>query len=305
MSIYKDIILIQAQRMKFWQKKIISLLLFSTIQSLNLGHATIPVFYANLMADENWQMKGNLLRCGLAYPLPDYGVAYFEQFATKPAHFVIRKWQENRRVNSALVRATPPVWKPCGKSFPITVTSVIPGKFGLHLNENSALKLLTFLSQGYQVSVRYRSEQNFDVDLVLSPIKFRKMYARYMRCVGQLLDFSFQDVAETTLYFPIDGHALDDKMKEQLRRIAQYVRADHQVEKVQIVGYTDDTGRNGYNNAISQDRAVAVSQYLIRHGLTEERLSVTWVGELKPLSRNDTDAGRAKNRRVEIKLTKK
>lgn len=290
--------------MRDWLKKI-RMLVCMLMHGIIPAYASIPVDYANLMGEENWQMKGNVLRCGLAYPLPDYGIAYFEQAATKPAHFVIRKWQENRRINTAIVSVTPPVWKPCGKAFPITVTSVNPGKFGLYLNENSALKLLTFLYQGYEVNIRYRSEQNFDVRLRLSPIKFQKMYARYTRCIGQLLNFNYQDVAENTFYFAPDSHVLDDKMKKQLRRVAQYVRADHQIEKVQIIGYTDDTGRNGYNNAISERRAMAVNNYLLRQGLTEERLSVTWVGELKPLARNDTDAGRAKNRRVEVNLVKK
>lgn len=250
-------------------------------------------------------MKGNVLRCGLALPISDYGVAYFEQAATRPAHFVIRQWQQDSRARPVFVRAIPPAWKPCGKAFPITVSAINPGKYGLYLNEKSALKLLAFLYQGYGVSMRYRSEENLDVNLLLSPIKFRKMYARYMRCVGQLLNFNYHDVAETVFYFPIDSASLDNTMKAQLRRIAQYVRADYQIERVQIIGYTDNTGRNGYNNAISEERAAAVSRYLLRHSLGKERLSVTWFGELKPVARNDTDEGRAKNRRVEIRLIKK
>lgn len=91
----------------------------------------------------------------------------------------------------------------------------------------------------------------------------------------------------------------------QLRRIAQYVDADAQIHKIRIVGYTDANGRKGYNNAISEDRARVVAHYLLKLGVPKDKLSVTWVGELDPVARNDTDAGRAENRRVVIELIKK
>lgn len=305
MPIGKDIIFSKVHIMQKWQKKVLPIICLSGMLNLELAFASIPVNYTNLMGEERWQASGNHLRCGLAYPLPNYGVAYFEQYATQPAQFIIRQWHENHKISRTLVSVTPPVWKPYGKSYVITKTYVTPSRYGLYLNENATLKLLTFLSQGYQGIINYKSEQNFNVTLVLSPIKFRKMYARYQRCVGQLLSLNYKDVAETTFYFPTDGRELDDEMKKKLRSIVQYVRADDQIEKVKIYGYTDGSGRNGYNNAISEDRAKRVSNFLMKNGLTKNRLSVTWFGESKPFARNDTDEGRAKNRRVEIRLIKK
>ena len=83
------------------------------------------------------------------------------------------------------------------------------------------------------------------------------------------------------------------------------MQADGQVEVVRVVGYADDSGRKGYNNAISEFRAEAVGNYLLSVGLAKKKLYVTWVGAQQPVARNDTDEGRAANRRVVINVLKK
>ncbi len=264
--------------------------------------AAPPLKYASPMGDERWKMTGNPIRCGLSLVIPNYGVGYFEQYATKPPHFILRKWEQvNRRLPAQLV-ARSPVWKPAGPNFLIAKTSIRPGDYGIYLERASALKLLDFLSKGYQGSFNYRSEQGFDVAVILSPIKFRKVYSKYQRCLGGLLSFGLDKVKHNVLYFGVDSTELADADKEQLRRIEQYAAADVQIEKIRIVGYSDDTGRKGYNNAISQYRAEAVRNYLVKVGVPRTKIVITWKGVLNPVAPNDTEAGRAANRRVVIDL---
>ncbi len=151
----------------------------------------------------------------------------------------------------------------------------------------------------------YRSEQGFNTVISLSPIRFQKSYAKYQQCLGGLLPFDYNDVRETVLHFGVDSKDLSDENKDQLRRIAQYVAADHNIEVIRVLGYADDSGRKGYNNAVSEYRAEAVQNYLLELGVPRKLLYVTWYGALKPVARNDTDAGRAENRRVVIDLIKK
>lgn len=70
--------------------------------------------------------------------------------------------------------------------------------------------------------------------------------------------------------------------------------------KVQIVGHTDNTGPEAYNQHLSERRAQAVANYLKRMGIAESRLSVEGLGESRPVTSNDTVEGRAQNRRVEV-----
>jgi len=69
---------------------------------------------------------------------------------------------------------------------------------------------------------------------------------------------------------------------------------------VKIDGYTDSSGPAGYNQELSQKRADAVKAYLIQNGIGADRLSSRGDGEADPIASNETIAGRAENRRVEL-----
>jgi OOP family OmpA-OmpF porin len=70
--------------------------------------------------------------------------------------------------------------------------------------------------------------------------------------------------------------------------------------RVEIRGYTDDVGAAGYNQTLSLARADAVRVFLQGEGIAADRLSVEGFGKSDPIAPNDTPAGRAQNRRVEI-----
>ena len=72
--------------------------------------------------------------------------------------------------------------------------------------------------------------------------------------------------------------------------------------KVEIQGHTDSAGSLALNNKLSVDRADAVQAYLIKEGVNPDQLTSTGYGPSKPLAPNDTPEGRARNRRVELKL---
>ncbi|HEX6860726.1 MAG TPA: OmpA family protein [Caulobacteraceae bacterium] len=69
---------------------------------------------------------------------------------------------------------------------------------------------------------------------------------------------------------------------------------------VDVVGHADSTGSDAYNQALSERRANSVAQYLTGRGVLPARLYVAGMGERQPIASNDTEAGRAQNRRVEI-----
>ena len=69
---------------------------------------------------------------------------------------------------------------------------------------------------------------------------------------------------------------------------------------VEVAGHTDSVGSEEYNQKLSERRAIAVKDYLESKGITATRLSAVGYGEAQPVASNDTDAGRALNRRVEL-----
>ncbi len=71
---------------------------------------------------------------------------------------------------------------------------------------------------------------------------------------------------------------------------------------VEVTGHTDSIGTDAVNQRLSEQRASAVGNYLIGQGLMRERFEIVGMGKRYPIASNDTDAGRALNRRVEIRL---
>jgi outer membrane protein OmpA-like peptidoglycan-associated protein len=88
----------------------------------------------------------------------------------------------------------------------------------------------------------------------------------------------------------------------ELEQIAQWLKDNPQVKKVEFSGHTDNRGSAEVNRYISELRAKAVCDYLIGRGIAAERLSHAGYGLTRPVADNATIAGRAQNRRVELTI---
>jgi outer membrane protein OmpA-like peptidoglycan-associated protein len=71
---------------------------------------------------------------------------------------------------------------------------------------------------------------------------------------------------------------------------------------IEVAGHTDSSGSDQYNQALSERRAQSVAGYLSGHGVKTQRLITLGAGETHPVASNDTEAGRASNRRVELTI---
>jgi OOP family OmpA-OmpF porin len=87
-----------------------------------------------------------------------------------------------------------------------------------------------------------------------------------------------------------------------LQEISNLLKANKGIKKMSIEGHTDNRGPADLNKKLSGDRAASVRTWLIQHGVEEGRLESHGFGLEKPIETNDTDQGRAANRRVEFKI---
>jgi outer membrane protein OmpA-like peptidoglycan-associated protein len=87
-----------------------------------------------------------------------------------------------------------------------------------------------------------------------------------------------------------------------LTEVANVIKANPQILKVQVEGHTDDVGKDDVNLQLSQDRADSVRQWLIDAGVEGERLVAIGFGETKPVQSNKSAKGKAANRRVEFNI---
>jgi len=101
------------------------------------------------------------------------------------------------------------------------------------------------------------------------------------------------------LKFEFDKADLRPEDKELLAKIAGILMTSHDYT-ISVNGHTDDVGTAEYNQKLSERRAQAVRDYLVKAGLSAEILSVEGHGKSRPLVAGNSDAARAKNRRVEL-----
>lgn len=102
------------------------------------------------------------------------------------------------------------------------------------------------------------------------------------------------------IFFDFDKADLKPESESQVAEMALFLKA-HAETKVFVTGHTDNKGMLDYNLSLSDRRAKAVVARLTsRYGISAERLQARGLGQLAPLTSNDSEAGRAKNRRVEM-----
>ena len=104
--------------------------------------------------------------------------------------------------------------------------------------------------------------------------------------------------------FEMGSAKLRPEASATLRTVAQAMKASPAVE-VEVGGHTDSIGVESKNRRLSERRANAVKAFLVAEGVEAARLSAKGYGESQPVGPNDTDAGRANNRRVAFKVTKR
>lgn len=101
--------------------------------------------------------------------------------------------------------------------------------------------------------------------------------------------------------FATDSSDVKAEFMNTLQSVAKVVQ-EYENTLVTIEGHTDSTGSESYNQMLSEQRAASVAEVLLSSGVAFERVAAEGYGELRPVASNDTSAGRAQNRRVEISL---
>jgi outer membrane protein OmpA-like peptidoglycan-associated protein len=101
--------------------------------------------------------------------------------------------------------------------------------------------------------------------------------------------------------FAFDSANLQPQFQPVLDNVAQTLNQYNQTV-IEVAGHTDSVGTEAYNQQLSVQRANSVAGYLSSRGVTMQRMIVTGAGESRPIASNDTEAGRAANRRVEITI---
>ena len=115
--------------------------------------------------------------------------------------------------------------------------------------------------------------------------------------VGEGIQVTF----ESGLLFDFDSDRVKPEAATNLKNLAASL-GEYPNSSLLIVGHTDATGSDSYNQALSDRRARATALYLASQGVTADRLQTVGRGETEPVAPNDTETGMQKNRRVEVAI---
>jgi outer membrane protein OmpA-like peptidoglycan-associated protein len=104
---------------------------------------------------------------------------------------------------------------------------------------------------------------------------------------------------ESGLLFDFDSDVVRGAARQNLTNLANSLR-EYQETEVLIVGHTDNVGSADYNQRLSERRASSARNFLVSQGVQGQRIRTTGMGLTEPVASNETESGRALNRRVEV-----
>jgi len=163
------------------------------------------------------------------------------------------------------------------------------GRYGKEISKKGWY-LITASAEGYlnstdSIEVADNDLSPFSRDLYLAPVE-----------IGTTVRLK-------NIYFDFDKTTLKKESFPELNKVVEFLKVNPNIE-IEIAGHTDNKGTDDYNINLSQGRSQSVVDYIVSQGIDSGRLGAHGYGEGKPIETNDTDAGRAVNRRVEFTVLK-
>jgi len=296
---------IKPKLMLFNMKKTIASLSFI----LFLAHANAGIRqYSADLDNSKWQLANNSrLECTLSHQIPHYGEAKFYSKANRNLNmeFELEMLRLPDNYSLAEVRSVAPSWRPGINGYRLADMKLYK-QFAPSLPKKVAWSMLNELDQGMSPTFYYDDwhSESDKISVGLSSARFKKVYQEFVSCVGQLLNYNFDDIAYTVLNFQFGSDSLTKSSKKRLAMITEYLSLDPELELVLIDGYNDSYGGRNTNLKISERRAAKIREYFVTSGVQASRIEAKGYGETRHIASNNTVLGREKNRRVVIRMDK-
>lgn len=262
--------------------------------------------FAGLDLNE-WQVRESVFTCQMTRKVQGRGQATFETPAGETLQFYLTIDRPLRAELKAHLQARTPPWLEQPNASSLGLVTLDAGTVPVHFSASLAAQMMDELYQGYDLVFEIDAagaSAEFS-ELLISMVGFRPAWRTWQTCLTQLLPVSFEQVERTAVYFGPNQHeAIDVSELEKLRHVILYTKADSGIQRIYVDGHTDSSGFRTANLDLAQKRTAEVVKYLVDKGVSSKLIVSRWHGERYPAESNDTAAGRAKNRRVTIRLEK-
>ncbi|MEY3873894.1 MAG: hypothetical protein RL363_615, partial [Bacteroidota bacterium] len=171
----------------------------------------------------------------------------------------------------------------------------------MQINVDSTGYFVLALPYFDSLGIRINSEAHEYASMLISADSLNKMsgdtFNFYLAAIEKQYSKKFNNV-----FFDLNTAQLKKSASVELDALVSYLSTTPNAT-ILIEGHTDNTGTVAFNLALSSQRAQAIAQYLIAGGINKLRISTQGYGATKPVASNDTEAGRALNRRTGFTIT--
>ena len=261
--------------------------------------------FSQFMDPGGWQANSSVFECSLVHEVPYYGRAVFKTRAGENSSFVLKSDSSRLKTGEAALVARSPLWKEHPQTVDLGYVPVKQSLQPIQLPARHTERMLSELYNGFELVFTRRAWYGGETsnDISITTVGFRAAYRQYLACLDGLLPVNFDQIKRTAVYFGSNQYEdIAPRELKKLDQIALYVKADPTVREFFIDGHTDSVGTREDNLVLAQNRAEEVKRYLVSKGVPEKAIVSRWHGERYPVARNDDLMGRAKNRRVTIRL---
>ena len=275
-----------------------------------LGAGARAQMYSSELASAEWKPVATPFACSLTHSIPNFGKAVLAHKAGGAETLIV---ETQGKVSFPLgptgMETLPPVWR--NDILPKALGSfmAVAGNQPISLNAVQIAAVVGELNRGTRVMFTSQpvrplnsSQGLLVMRVVLEARNFPAGYKSYQQCEKNLIPYTFAQVARTTLNFDENAETLNAGQKLELAKVGRYVLADANVVGVFVDGHSDNTGAPETSEARSRVQAEAVSAALVAQGVSADKITTRWHGDKFPIADNAVSAGRAKNRRVTVRL---
>ena len=264
--------------------------------------------YGASLDQSSWRLTGDsALECRLEHFIPGYGSGSFISRAGKQINldFELRPLRPNAKVQTVTLRSSSPRWRPGVPDSGLATIRFYKQFDGL-VEGKTAWTMAGELEQGRFPAFVFRDwyHSGKAVQVSVSAVGFYPRYQSFLMCLQSLLPYTFEDIAFTALNYEKGSDQLTPYSQRRLGMIGDYLKADPGIDMLVINAYTDSYGGRWSNLKLSERRAKAIKEYFAGLGIDPKRIEVQGHGEKQHIASNDTESGRAQNRRVIISMSR-
>lgn len=282
-------------------RQIISFMFLASLASV--ATTSTAANFGTGLTDTEWRIEASPFFCRFYQPIPQYGLAVFFHEAGETLEFYLQSTRNLMATGQAALTVEAPPWRSSALTTELGYIKVVDRKIPIHIETGRAGRMMDELGLGMAPTFTRKAKFGDDrVRVQLSPVNFKHYYNDYLACQAGLLPVNYGQIEKTRLPFSSNSALLSAPVKAQLDDIVLYLKTDDLITNVYVDGHSDGTGTRYVNRRVAEERAFAVTDYLVNAGIDAAMILTRYHGERYPIATNETPAGRAKNRRVTVQF---